>query len=118
MQSKIILSDNELELETITLELKYFGMLCDCPQWATPENIVLYESLVGGENEMPMDSLFMNIVPQKNCTLSPFDLEYNSLDPVFLFTGSFFKDKVKWTSEDGMKYNVKVFEYSKCVAKH
>lgn len=99
------------------IELMYYGMMCDCPQWATSKDIKLYTSLIENGNSIPMDSLFINVVPSDENLKNPFELEYNSLNPEFIFTGSFFKNKVKWIADDGMVYNNRVFQYSKCIVK-
>lgn len=39
-------------------------MMCTCPEWATSENIALYESSIEQENEIPIDSLFYLIEPK------------------------------------------------------
>ncbi|NRA51860.1 MAG: hypothetical protein HRU12_22265, partial [Phaeodactylibacter sp.] len=103
----------ELENEIVEIELKYIGMMCDCLQWATPENIELYEKSIELGSTIPMDSLFLRIESSNDSVMNPFELEY--IEPVFKFTGQFYKGKHKWISEDGNEYYCKVFRYDKCI---
>ena len=100
----------ELKEELVEIELQYYSMMCPCPQWATKENIQLYEELLGTENEIPMDSLFMLIEPENEKLPNPFDLNYSE-NMTFNFTGKFYTAKRKWKTEDGNEFNCKVFQF-------
>ena len=111
-------TENILVEKTEELDLVYYGMMCDCPQWATSKDIELYESSVESGNPIPVDSLFINVVPADEKLIHPFELDYNSLKPEFTFTGSFYKNKVRWVADGGIIYNNRVFQYSKCITKN
>ncbi len=112
-KNKRQIADFELENKITKIELQYLGMMCDCPQWATPDNIDIYEESIQRGQEIPMDSLFIKIVPENSETVNPFDLDYGST-PIFQFTGKFFQKKRKWKSEDGIEYNCKFFQCEVC----
>lgn len=113
-----IRAENTLTDKIEELELMYYGMMCDYPQWATSKDIKLYESSIESGNPIPMDSLFVNVVASNEQLTNPFELDYNTLKPEFIFTGSFYKNKVKWVSDGGIIYNNRVFQYSKCTIKN
>lgn len=106
-------AEMELEDSVITIELEHAGMSCSCPQWSTPENSNLYYSFLETENPILWDSLFMEITPENDTTINPFDLEAwgNKEAPRFIFEGQFYKEKHPWTGEDGTTWNSKVFMY-------
>ncbi|NME71429.1 hypothetical protein [Flammeovirga aprica] len=103
--------------EDETVELQYYGMMCPCPQWATPYDIKMYKSSLGTKNEISIDSVFIIIEPQNPNTINPFDLKYDSTNPVFKFTSRFLKGRKKGVSEGGIKFNSRVFEYANCKVK-
>lgn len=101
----------ELEEEIIEIELEYIGLMCHCPQWATPKNINLYYSVLGTGNQFPMDSVFM-VLERKNDSIPfPFKMEGWDGEEVFIFKGQFYKNRRKWSGEDGSKWNSRVFRY-------
>ena len=101
-----------LEEETIYLELMYYDMGCSCPQWATEENIKRFQEALETDNPIPMDSLFIEIVPSSDTLPNPFDLDYSS-EPKFKFTGRYYKGKQKWNTESGGEYIYRVFQFQK-----
>lgn len=105
-------NNNKLELEEeIEIKLEYIGLMYPCPQWATPENIELYYSVLGTKNEFSMDSVFM-ILERKNDSITfPFKMEGWDGENVFIFKGQFYKNRRKWTGEDNYKWNSRVFRY-------
>ena len=107
-----IANNNKLELEEeIEIKLEYIGLMCPCPQWATPENIELYYSVLGTKNEFSMDSVFM-ILERKNDSITfPFKMEGWDGENVFIFKGQFYKNRRKWTGDDDYKWNSRVFRY-------
>lgn len=110
------LIENELEEEIVEIELKYYGMMCSCPQWATIKNIELYENYLSKENQIPMDSLFLILDTYNEKTVNPFDLDYDQDNPVFKFKGRFYKKKHLWKNEEGTEYFCRVLKYETCVA--
>jgi hypothetical protein len=104
--------NSELELEeVIEIKLEYIGLMYPCPQWATPENIELYYSVLGTKNEFSMDSVFM-ILERKNDSITfPFKMEGWEGEKVFIFKGQFYKNRREWTGEDEYKWNSRVFRY-------
>jgi hypothetical protein len=106
----------ELEEEVIEIELEYIGLMCPCPQWATPENIELYYSVLGTKKEFSMDSVFMILERKNDSILYPFKIEGWDGEDVFILKGQFYKNRRKWTGEDGVKWNSRVFRYEGCKA--
>lgn len=107
---------NEIEEGLVEIDLEYFGLMCPCPQWATPENVELYNKSLGNENQIPMDSLFMVLVPENKETINPFDLEgWDEQEKIiFTFRGSFYKRKHYWIGEDGSYWYCRKFRYKNC----
>ena len=108
----------ELDTTLVDIELVYYGMQCPCSQWATKEDIDLYERLIGTPDVIPMDSLFMLIIPENEQLPNPFELNYSSKASIFNFTGHFYKSKFQWKSENGIDYNCRVFQYQKVQIAH
>lgn len=113
-RSNRIESSLDLEEEVVEITLRYYGMMCTCPQWATIQNIEKYESSLELGDEIRMDSLFVRIEPKNNEVINPFDLDYDQQNPEFKFTGSFYKDKQDLITEDGTIFKCRVFKYSEC----
>lgn len=105
-------NNNTLELEeVIEIKLEYIGLMCPCPQWAAPENIELYYSVLGTKNEFSMDSVFM-ILERKNDSITfPFKMEGWEGEKVFIFKGQFYKNRRKWTGGNDYNWNSRVFRY-------
>ena len=108
-QQKFALEDKVLELK-----LEYIGLMCACPQWATPENIELYCSVQGTSNVFPMDSVFMVLERKDKSLPYPFKMKEWDGENVFRFKGQFYKQKRKWKGDDGVEWNTKVFRYESC----
>ena len=110
---------NKIGEESVEIDLEYFGLMCPCPQWATSENIELYDKSRGSENPIPMDSLFMFLEPENEKTINPFDLEgWNKQDKIiFTFQGKFYKRKHYWVGEDGSDWYCRKFRYTTCKLK-
>lgn len=107
-------NSKEVEKEVIEIKLEYIGLMCPCPQWATPENIELYYSVLGTENEFSMDSVFM-VLERKNDSITfPFKMEDWDGENVFIFKGQFYKNRRKWTGDAEHKWNSRVFRYESC----
>lgn len=107
--------EHNLEDEKVEIELKYYGMMCSCPQWATKKNIELYEKYLSEENPIPMDSLFLIIEPFDEKTINPFELNYDQDNPTFKFNGRFYKKKRLWKNEENTKYLCRVLKYDNCI---
>ena len=113
-------NSKELEKEVVEIKLEYIGLMCPCPQWATPENIELYYSVLGTAHEFSMDSVFM-VLERKNDSITfPFKMEGWDGENVFIFKGQFYKNRRKWTGDAEHQWNSKVFRYESCeiVSKH
>lgn len=84
--------NEELEKETVVLEMEYFGWACPCAQWITPENKKIFEEKRAAD-ESYGDSLFYYVIPASDSIPHPFDLTEDMNDLRFRFTGRFFKEK-------------------------
>lgn len=106
----------DLEDEIIEIDLSYYGMMCECPQWATLANMKLYETRLNSEDSIDYDSLFIEIRPAHDSIQYPFDLEgWEEIDdPIFTFEGQFYKGKHHWRSEGGGIFNNRVFRFTSC----
>ena len=118
-ESVVITFENDLELEsdTTTIDLIYYGLMCPCPQWITPENLQVFKNSVDYGAPIPMDSLFLTIDSFHDSIANPLNQNYDTKDQTFTFTGQFFKYKQKWKSEDGQTWNNRQFKYYKVVEK-
>ncbi len=107
-QKKLIV--NELETDTVTIILEYFGWLCPCPQWISSDNKKTYLKLINNDS-IKYTSLFWNIKPANDSIQSPFDLiddDFSNLK--FKFTGRFFK-KEQWLGDEGEMAPAKTLSY-------
>lgn len=89
----------ELESDTVTIELEYFGWGCPCPQWVTSDNKLKYESQKVKDTLIDSD-LFWNVIPENDTLPNPFDLidDFNNL--TFEFKGRFYKEP-QFLGEEG-----------------
>ena len=53
-----------LESDTVEIVLEYYGMMCDCPQWISPENKLIYEKNIKLGNRISEDSVFVTDLSQ------------------------------------------------------
>ncbi len=106
-------NNSELLQDTIEIELQYYGMMCPCPQWATPSDVNFYEQNIPN---IPMDSLFLTIQATHDSIKYPFDLENweRTIDDTFKFRGQFWKHKRTWITEDGITWNNRHFVFHSC----
>ena len=84
-------SNKNLEKDTVTIELEYYGWGCPCPQWITMDNKVLYESKSKEQKDKKLD-LFWNVKPATDSLPNPFDLTDDMENLRFEFTGQFYVD--------------------------
>lgn len=57
---------------TYTTELTYIGIMCPCPQWASEENISIFNE---HSSSIPMDSIFYTLHAENENQVWPFDLK-------------------------------------------
>lgn len=81
----------ELENDTVTVELEYYGWMYPCPQWITKENRVIFELKDKGSKQNNL-SLFWNVKPANDSLLNPFDFTDDMENLRFEFTGQFYDD--------------------------
>jgi hypothetical protein len=95
-----------LEKDTITIVLEYYGWACPCPQWITTENGSIYNSNPKKKNL----NLFWNITPAFDSLPSPFSLKNDMKKLRFEFKGQFYVEP-QFVGEEGEQRPAKTLSY-------